>query len=678
MSISCLLCLMFVVSPAQIITTVAGNGVTGYSGDGGPATAAELDWPAAVVIDTAGNLYITDELNHVIRKVNAAGIITTIAGNGTAGFSGDGGPATAAQLNTPCAAAVDRKGNLYISDFNNARVRIVNTAGIINTFAGNGSPGYAGDGGPATAAELWGPEGTTFDKAGNVYITDRYNNRVRVVSPAGIINTYAGTGASGYSGNGGPATAAELDQADGITIDAANNVYIGDQFNDRIRVITTAGIINTIAGTGVAGSTGNGGPATAAELYEPQGIAIAGYSGSMYLTDDLNQCIRIINSAGIINNYAGNGTAGFSGDGGPATAAELDDPTGMCSDSCGTIYIADRLNNRVRKVTVSSAPLTLTVTQTKPKCFGDTASASVVVSGGSGNYIYTWSPSTGTGASVSGLTAGTYTCSVLDKTGCGSGTATITVTQPTAINGTASVTNASCGLTNGSATVTASGGTGGFSYKWFPVSGAGNSASISGLSAGSYTCVVTDTNGCKDSVKTVVKSTSTLITTITNDTIISSGDSVTLLATGGGTYQWFPAQGLSCTNCPNPIATPSGTTTYCVLVSDSAGCSDTACVTISMGEVCNGEIFIPGAFAPEGDNKNNIAECVYGGCIKTMDFKIYDRWGNMVFESINQQDCWDGRYKGTLMNTAVFVYYFTAELYNGKTITQKGNITLVR
>jgi sugar lactone lactonase YvrE len=334
----------------QIITTVAGTGTQGYSGDGGPATNAELYNPNDVAFDASGNLYIADTGNHRIRKVNASGIITTIAGNGIQGFSGDEGQATNAELNYPRGIAFDASGNLYIADYNNERIRMVNTAGIISTFAGSGTGGFSGDGGQATTAEIYGPNGLSFNIAGNLYIVDYGNNRIRMINTAGIISTIAGSGTSGgYGGDGSAASASQLWMPSGVAFDALGNLYIADYNNKRIRMVNTAGIISTVAGSGTQGFSGDGGQATNAELNDPIKVAI--YStGNLYITDYNNERIRKVNSVGIINTIVGTGTTGYGGDGGQATNAELSDPAGIVFDSVGNLYIADDNNNRIRKV----------------------------------------------------------------------------------------------------------------------------------------------------------------------------------------------------------------------------------------------------------------------------------------------------------------------------------------
>jgi uncharacterized protein (TIGR03437 family) len=313
------------------INTFAGNGTIGYSGDNGPATSAQLNQPWGVAVDAAGNVYIADTVNNRIRKV-ANGVISTVAGNGTLGYSGDDGPATSAQLSWPAGVAVDSAGNLYVADQNNNRIRKVSN-GVITTVAGNGMPGYSGDNGPATSAKLYGPKGVAVDSAGNLYIADTSNQRIRKVLN-GVIATAAGNGPDlygngGYSGDNGPATSARLNQPWGVAVDFAGNLFIADYGNNRIRkvsngVITTAinwsypqgvavdaagnlfiadnygrisklsnGVITTVAGTGMQGFSGDNGPATGAQLSGPTGVAVDA-AGNVYVADFGNNRIRVL------------------------------------------------------------------------------------------------------------------------------------------------------------------------------------------------------------------------------------------------------------------------------------------------------------------------------------------------------------------------------------------------
>jgi trimeric autotransporter adhesin len=439
--------------PVYQLTTVAGSDQVG---DGGQAVAAQVEQPEGIVVDPVGNLYIADAANNRVRKVTPAGVISTVAGNGHQGFSGDNGPATAAQLNQPYGLALDAAGNLYIADYGNQRVRMIGTNGNITTVAGSGQNGAYADGGPATAALLLGPHDLATDPAGNLYISELLGHRVRRVAPGGTISTVAGTGIAGFGGDGGLATAAQLDQPAGLALDGAGNLYIVDSLNFRIRkvlaaagsissvcsqqtfnaqnfvysvnlyglaadaagdlyfldignsaawqlnpaglltqvagvpgggyigdgqpalqtalidpvevtldaagdlyiselqrvrsVTATTGIVNTVAGDGTFGFSGDGGTALMAVLNAPTGLALN--NGSLHISDTKNQRVRQV-ASGSISTVAGSGTPGYLGDSGPALSARLSSPTGLAFDPAGNLYIADTGNNNVRAVNPS-------------------------------------------------------------------------------------------------------------------------------------------------------------------------------------------------------------------------------------------------------------------------------------------------------------------------------------
>jgi len=353
---------------AQIINTIAGNGVsTSCTGDGGPATSAATGNNWSVAADGLGNVYIGSDNGSSgcysrVRRVDAYGTITTFAGTGSPGYSGDGGPASAAQLYYPWGVACDPSNNLYISDEGNARIRKVNTSGIISTICGTGSPGFSGDGGPATAAQVYEPWAITCDPSGNIFFYDWYNYRVRKISTSGTITTVAGTGSPGDAGDGGPATSATLSYIYGLAADGSGNIYLADYNYHRVRVVNlSSGTISAFTGT--AGSTtfgGDGGPASAATWCEPIGVSLDG-GGNLYISDICNARVRKVNAAGIVSTVAGTGTAGFYGDGGPATAARLTDPFGLATDPAGNLYIADYVNYRVRKITNYNRPCYFTL-----------------------------------------------------------------------------------------------------------------------------------------------------------------------------------------------------------------------------------------------------------------------------------------------------------------------------
>lgn len=351
-------------SASSFIYTVAGNESYGYSGDGGPATLAALNSPVVALPDSAGNLYIADAANCVVRKTAAkSGNISTFAGNGTCGYSGDNGPAAQAQLSQTRGLAMDRFGNLYISDYSNGVIRKVDTSGVITTFAGSTTATSPGDGGAATSAQITRPQGLAFDTAGNLYIASQY--RVRMVGAnAGTISTFAGNGTFGYTGDGGPATSATVEFPSAIALDGAGNLYFTDNGADVVRKVTKAGIISTVAGKGpsvYATSIGDGGPATSAVLSNPYGIAV-NVSGNLFISDTSNNEVREVTVAdGIIHRvigFAGGACVTMSGDGGLAGISGICSPYGITIDAAGNFYIAEPGISRVRKVTASALPPT--------------------------------------------------------------------------------------------------------------------------------------------------------------------------------------------------------------------------------------------------------------------------------------------------------------------------------
>ncbi|HLY18169.1 MAG TPA: SMP-30/gluconolactonase/LRE family protein [Bryobacteraceae bacterium] len=378
--------------PVYQLITVAGSDLVG---DGGQAPAAQMAQPEGLAVDSSGNLYIADAANHRVRKVTAAGIISTVAGNGHPGFGGDNGPASAAQLNQPYDLALDPAGNLYIADYGNQRVRAIGADGNITTVAGSGPAGSNGDGGPATAALLLGPRNLAVDTAGNLYISEFDGHRVRQVAPGGTITTVAGIGVAGFGGDGGPATAAQLAYPAGLALDAAGNLYIVDTLNVRIRKVqagsgtitticgqqnfgmpyiqlsgiasdpagniyipesansfvwelTPAGALTRVAGTPGSGAySGDGQPASQTALNMPVEVTLDA-AGDLYISEAGR--VRVVTAAtGIINTVAGNGAFGFSGDGGSALMAVLNGPAGLAFNN-GSLYIADQANNRVRQL----------------------------------------------------------------------------------------------------------------------------------------------------------------------------------------------------------------------------------------------------------------------------------------------------------------------------------------
>jgi sugar lactone lactonase YvrE len=420
------------ISAKGIITTVAGTGICGYSGDGGPAKSAMIRFPIGLVFDGKGNLLFSDVGNSRIRKISTSGTITTIAGNGTSGYSGDGGLAIRASLANPQGISVDPLGNLYIADSSNYVIRMVDTAGIIHTVAGNHTRGFSGDGGPATSAQISAAVGVLADGSGSFYIADGNNQRVRKVDSTGTITTYAGNGQSGNGGNGGPATSASIGYLQGLlfgggklyigtagnvwevdvttqvinlvagnvngnpgfsgdgqvalstsfsyplgmAFDAGGNLLIVDSGNDRVRKIDASQVVTTIAG----GYIGDGHPAVSASLLPGfyGGHIAFDPAGNLYIADTSENRVRKASTTGIISTLAGTGITGYSGDGGPASAATLNSPSGVAADGLGNVFIAD-LNNVIRKV--DSAGTIITLSNTPANALAVDASGNVYAAG---------------------------------------------------------------------------------------------------------------------------------------------------------------------------------------------------------------------------------------------------------------------------------------------------------
>jgi uncharacterized protein (TIGR03437 family) len=335
--------------PQFTISTVAGNGMTGYSGDGGPAISATFDDPHGVAADSAGNLYIADKANDRVRRIGTNGVVTTVAGTGTAGFGGDGGAAINALLNGPERLAFDTSGNLYIADIGNYRVRKVAPNGIITTIAGSGEQGFCGDGGPATGACMHGPEDVIPDAIGNIFIADF--DVIWKVDLSGNISAIAGHGVPGYSGDGGPATEATFNSIQGVAVSSSGDVFIADQANYRIRKVSS-GTVTTVVGTGVAGFSGDGGPASNAQIALIGNLRIDA-TGILNIPDSLNCRMRVLLTNGYIYTVGGDGNCTYSGNSGPATNGSFV-PTSVTIGPNGSVYFSDSTNERVGLLTPAS------------------------------------------------------------------------------------------------------------------------------------------------------------------------------------------------------------------------------------------------------------------------------------------------------------------------------------
>jgi signal peptidase I len=333
---------------AGAINLFAGTGTAGSSGDGGAATAAQLNLPIGLAIDSGGSAYIADTSNGRIRKVTSGGTISTFAGGGGSSACSFSGAATSVFLFFPYGVAVDGSGNVYIADTSNNCVRKVTPGGTVSQVAGGGSNTACSFSGAATSVSLSSPQGVTVDSSGNIYIADSGHSCVRKVTPAGTVSQVAGTGTAGFNGDGGAATAAQVNAPIGLAIDSAGNIYIADTSNNRIRKVTSGGTISTIAGGGANTACSFSGAATSVSLNSPYEIAVDS-STNVFIADTNNNCVRKL-AAGTISQVAGTGTASYSGDGGAAIAATLNGPTGLALKASGDLLVSDSNNNRVRRV----------------------------------------------------------------------------------------------------------------------------------------------------------------------------------------------------------------------------------------------------------------------------------------------------------------------------------------
>jgi sugar lactone lactonase YvrE len=357
------------------ITTAAGTSPPGYAGDGGPATAARMNEPRMMAFDPAGNMYVVDTFNHLIRRVDPGGTVTTVAGrfggyvprrdqDCKPDFSGEGVPATQAHLSCPHGVAADSAGNLYIADSSNDVIRKVDPAGVITTLAGKGGVwADAGDGGPAAQARLADPKSVVFDRQGNLLVADSGNDKIKRIDMAtGVITTIAGTEKAGFSGDGGPAPRAQLNEPRTLAVGADGTIYFTEPKSNRVRMIQPSGVITTFAGTGKAGFSGDGGPATRAQLNFVRGVGVDG-AGAVFLADSLNQRIRKVDARGVITTVAGRGKVCYfgaaerCGDGGPALQAGFATPRAVDVDGFGNLFVADTFNQRIRRIDSFAAPV---------------------------------------------------------------------------------------------------------------------------------------------------------------------------------------------------------------------------------------------------------------------------------------------------------------------------------
>lgn len=502
------------VASAQTVHTIAGDGSPGYTGDGGAATAAAVGTPAGITYDATGNVYFTDYSNSVVRKISSSGIITTVAGSATGIYPGDGGAATNAQLGVITGIAIDATGNLYIADGGNHRIRKVSTTGIITTVAGTGTSGYTGDGGPATAARLNSPYDVAVSSTGEIIIADRFNHKVRRVDASGNISTLVGDGTAGSAGDGGAASVARLSGPVGVATDAAGNIFIADYGNKKVRRISASGIITTYAGDGTAGSIGDGGPATAARLSELIGIS-TDPNGNLYIavavTTGGNR-VRVVYPSGTIVGLAGSGAPAFSGDGGPAITAEFFNVKDAIGDALGNVYICDAGNSRIRKV--DAVPIA--ISGTASTCVGTSTTLTATPAGGewitSSGATVTLGATTGV---VTGVAAGTAI--VTYRVGVSQSTTVVTINVAPTVGAITGANN----VCEGASVTLANATTGGaWASSNTAVATVTSGGVVAGISAGAATITYALSNACGSAEATLpftVNSCPTFLSEVTED-----------------------------------------------------------------------------------------------------------------------------------------------------------------
>ncbi len=555
------------------INTIAG----GYVGAGRAATTASFMFTDDVAIDGSGNFYVSCSFYHQVWKINSSGVLSLFAGNGSATYfgTGDGGAATAANMVAPMGIAADRYGNIYIADQNDNRIRKVDASGVITTIAGSGSAAYGGDGGAATAADIYNPAGVAVDTSGNVYIADTWNHVIRKINTSGIISTIAGNGTYGYSGDGGPATAAALSIPVRLSTDRLGNLYIADGDGRTIRKVDASGTITTFAGNGTAGYSGDGGAATAAELAYPSGV-FAAADGSVYIADGANWNVRRVDPSGIITTIAGSPYTGFSGDGGPGTNARLSFPTGVCADPSGNVYIADKDNYRIRKISGCTTPAAGTISGSTTVCVG--ATVTLVSSGAGGG---SWSSSAAgvatvnSSGAVTGMSAGTANITYTVTNSCGSAftTSTIavintpsagTISGPSSVCVGATISLSSSGASGGSWTSSASG-----------IATVTSGGAVIGVSVGAATITYTVTNSCGSAYTTSTITVNPLPSagTLSGPSTVCVGASISLSSSGATGGSWTSSSSAVATVNTSGAVTGVGvgTATITYTVTNSCG-----------------------------------------------------------------------------------------------------------
>jgi len=685
------------------ITTVAGNGYNGTNGDNGPAVCAGVPNPQGVCADPTGNIYITS--SNSIRRVDAGtNIITTIAGSDAFGYSGDGGPAKNALMMYPFDICLDPIGNLYVSEYSGNRIRKIATDGTISTIAGTGVEGYSGDNGPATAARLARPHGIFVDAKNNIYIADTYNSAIRKIDAAtGVITTIAGNGTTAYSGDGGPAVNAGVPFPTSVAVDEDGNVYLLEVYSgitSRLRKINAAtGIITTIAGSNVYGYSGDGGPAINATLFDPVAVEVDNRGNIYILEYDAPRLRKIDGATGIISTVAGNGVNAFSGDGGLATLGSMNSPGGMGRGFNGAIYIADQQNQRIRKLhpdkiePVQFSKINVSGPPGEP-CVGSSITFTADVTNAGSGARYQWYIN----GHDEGLNSGTFISSDViegDSVYC-EYTSTHCTNEETIVSNKVAVhfssgpapqiaiTPSATSVCKGemvAITATVQNATSPV-YQWYM-----NDQQVgSNLPSFNYSpasgndkirCDIT-TEGCSGGITSseeVIISAYSLpdVNVTPEQSVVPPGTSVALTANVNGSisdYSWTSGEGLINENTLSPTTTPlinSHDVIFTAQTADGCVIRDTAKIFVFV------KMVMPNAFSPNGDGINDQFRIPANVTFQLEGFSVYNRWGRKIFATTDISKGWNG----DNADNGTYVYLISGILEGKKTVF-KGTFVLTR
>lgn len=584
------------ISSAAVVTTFASEGGLGFAN--GTGSAARFYAPTGAVCDASGNLYVTDIGNYRIRKITPSGVVTTFAGSGSLGTSdGTGAGASFSNVND---ITIDNSGNFYVADAH--RIRKITPAGVVTTLCGATTSGFVD--GTGSAAKFNNIAGITCDASGNLYVADRYNHAIRKITPAGLVTTIAGSGTSGNIDATG--AAASFSNPMDVVLASNGDVFVADAYNYKIRRVTQLGVVTTFAGNGVYGLVNGTGTAT---QFSGLGKMIIDAADNIFIADNGNAVIRKITSVAVVTTYCGTGKKGSKN--GAGTIARFASPFGIAMNATGEIYVTDQLNQTIRKIGLcpnyTSSPISTNVT-----CNGlGNGQASVVVNGGMNSFTYDWTPGTPVGDgsnAVSGLAPATYICNVTDANGCLT-TQSFTITQPTALSASRTFTNVTCnGGSNGAINVTVVGGTAPYTFLW---SDGAITEDRTGLTAGSYNCLITDFKGCTFSIAATLAQPATAVTGTTNITNVNcfggNNGAIDLTPSGGQspyTYNWG---GITSQDRVNLIAG-----TYAVTITDAIGCNTTLTPVVTQPTVLDASA-VANNVTCFGYNDGSIDLTPYGG-----------------------------------------------------------------